>query len=567
MKLPRVLLVDDQFARSATERALFLGMAGLIEAGTPSAVPLNAVAEVVVCAGQRRAGDRLFNDPQVVIEAVSKGDWALLLLDMQFDSGDLDAHGRPAGQAGDEWFGKTILEHLNTQFPKLPVVMLTGKRHSELGDIGVPFLSKLQMTPYTMRRTLLRFGDLPAADAQAVLGLGQGVVAQGPATIAAFRQAFIHAGSDVSILVLGESGVGKEVLAKFIHQSSARVSMPFVAVNVAAMPKDLVESELFGIGKRVATDVAQRNGKFEQASGGTLFLDEVGDMPLETQAKVLRALQERKIQRVGETAELGVDIRLVCATSKNLGLLVETGAFRSDLLFRINSVPITIPPLRDRPEDIAPLATAFLADAAQAHGKTGLSFDATALRLLEGHPFPGNVRELKNLVERLSSSAGLHQILGPEEFHEALGATVSPGSTQGGREPAAQNIRPTKGSASFSTEASSLAECLALLGQVSFDRNDPALRGVMPRLEAAVRLLLQRLAGAALARYRDPDDHALNRQRAMQFLTGDAALKGKGPSRVINEILGRRQETPVTDEDLEQLVDLWLAGRENESSF
>jgi len=206
--------------------------------------------------------------------------------------------------------------------------------------------------------------------------------------------------NDLTVLVLGESGTGKELVAEAIHQLGRRKAGPFVAVNAAAIPRELIESELFGHEKGAFTGATARNvGKFEQASGGTLFLDEIGDMPAEAQTRLLRALQSGRIRRVGGSEEIAVDVRIVSATNRDLGPLIASGAFREDLYYRLNVVPIRLPPLRDRASDIEPLARHFLRRAAQ-EGLPQRTLSADAARLLTAQPWRGNVRELQNVVYR-----------------------------------------------------------------------------------------------------------------------------------------------------------------------
>jgi two-component system, NtrC family, nitrogen regulation response regulator NtrX len=204
------------------------------------------------------------------------------------------------------------------------------------------------------------------------------------------------------VLVTGENGTGKELIARAIHALSPRASGPFVEVNCAAIPTELIESELFGHMKGSFTGAfADRAGKFELADGGTLFLDEIGDMSLSAQAKVLRALQEGMISRVGSGKAVPVDVRVIAATNKNLGAEIEHGRFREDLLYRLNVVPIHVPALRERRGDIAQLVAHFSADLTQRGGLSVKEFDAAALERLTAHDWPGNIRELKNAVERL----------------------------------------------------------------------------------------------------------------------------------------------------------------------
>ena len=204
------------------------------------------------------------------------------------------------------------------------------------------------------------------------------------------------------VLVTGENGTGKELVARAIHTLSSRASGPFVEVNCAAIPTELIESELFGHMKGSFTGAfADRAGKFELADGGTLFLDEIGDMSLSAQAKVLRALQEGVIARVGSGKTLPVDVRVIAATNKNLGVEIEQGRFREDLLYRLNVVPIHVPSLRERRGDIAQLVAHFSGELTQRGGLPVKEFDATAIERLTAHDWPGNIRELKNAVERL----------------------------------------------------------------------------------------------------------------------------------------------------------------------
>jgi two-component system nitrogen regulation response regulator NtrX len=227
------------------------------------------------------------------------------------------------------------------------------------------------------------------------------------------------------ILITGESGTGKELVARAVHEASERAGGPFVKVNCAAIPEELIESELFGAVKGAYTGATEsRDGKFLQADGGTLFLDEVGDMSLRAQAKVLRALQEGEIERVGGNATITVDVRVIAATNKDLTAEVAAGTFREDLLFRLAVVPVHVPPLRDRGEDVPLLAEHLLLRYLEENGLPPREFAPEALRMLTGMPWPGNVRELGNLVERLAILAP-ERVIGAEDV--ARLAATSPG--------------------------------------------------------------------------------------------------------------------------------------------
>ncbi len=216
------------------------------------------------------------------------------------------------------------------------------------------------------------------------------------------EQVAMAAPTNGRVLIYGENGTGKELVARTIHASSRRRNGPFVEVNCAAIPEDLIESELFGHVKGAFTGaVADRRGKFEVADSGTLFLDEVGDMSLKTQAKVLRVLQEQVVERVGATSGVRVDVRVIAATNKDLAAEIRAGRFREDLYFRLNVIPIFVPPLRDRSEDIPLLAEHFMAEFAREYGRRPKAIDPGAMAGLRRYRWPGNVRELRNVVERL----------------------------------------------------------------------------------------------------------------------------------------------------------------------
>jgi DNA-binding NtrC family response regulator len=228
------------------------------------------------------------------------------------------------------------------------------------------------------------------------------VAGRSPAMFAVQTIAEKVAGKPVTVLITGESGTGKEVLARYLHQHSDRRNGPFVAVNLPAIPNELVESALFGHEKGSFTGATRQSfGKFELANGGTLFLDEIGELRLDTQAKLLRALQEREIERVGGARPIPVDLRVVCATNRSLEKLVADGRFREDLYWRLKVVPIELPPLRARTEDVRDLANFFLARFAATYGRPQQTLSEAALKMLELYKWPGNIRELENLIERL----------------------------------------------------------------------------------------------------------------------------------------------------------------------
>ena len=213
--------------------------------------------------------------------------------------------------------------------------------------------------------------------------------------------------SQARVLITGENGTGKELVARWLHAKSTRASAPFVEVNCAAIPSELIESELFGHERGAFTSaVKQRKGKFEQADGGTLFMDEIGDMSLSAQAKVLRALQEQKISRVGSDKDVTVDVRVVAATNKDIRAEIEKGNFREDLYHRLSVILIKVPPLRERSGDISELVTHFISKIAEEHHSSEKKIDNEAIDMLCSMPWTGNIRELRNVVERLMILSG-----------------------------------------------------------------------------------------------------------------------------------------------------------------
>ncbi|HIE33164.1 MAG TPA: sigma-54-dependent Fis family transcriptional regulator [Thermodesulfobacteriaceae bacterium] len=306
--------------------------------------------------------------------------------------------------------GLEVLSRIKKVYPHLPVIIISGHGTIEMAVKAVKlgafdFLEK----PLSYDRVVvsvenaLRFKALEEENIRLRARLKEpGLTGESPAIREVRTLIARVAPTDATVLIQGESGVGKEVVARMIHRLSHRDRGPFVEVNCAAIPETLIESELFGHEKGAFTGATQaRKGKFDQAHGGTLFLDEVGDMSLSAQAKVLRVLQEKRFQRVGGDRLIEVDVRIIAATNKDLKKEIEAGRFREDLYFRLNVVPITIPPLRERPEDIPLLVEEFLDNLSRHSGLGRKTLAPEVLEVLKRYPWPGNVRELKNLIERL----------------------------------------------------------------------------------------------------------------------------------------------------------------------
>ena len=306
------------------------------------------------------------------------------------------------------WDGITTLQKLRDVSPDLPIVVMSGHgtietavRATKLGafDFLEKPLSLDKLLPMLTQAQELAQRDQkhlePASSSPPLIG-------ECPAIQQIKKQIELVAPKNAWVLITGENGTGKEVVAAQIHEKSPRQKEPFVAVNCAAIPDELIESELFGHTKGAFTNaLSNKKGKFELADQGTLFLDEIGDMSLKTQAKVLRILQEQSFERVGGTETLRVDVRVLAATNKNLKHEMMEGSFREDLFYRLNVIPFQLPPLRERGHDILLLARFFSQQIAAELNEKHKSFSDEAKNILLAHQWPGNVRELKNLMERL----------------------------------------------------------------------------------------------------------------------------------------------------------------------
>jgi two-component system nitrogen regulation response regulator NtrX len=308
--------------------------------------------------------------------------------------------------------GMAVLERLRKRFPDLPVIMMSGRaglsdavRATRLGAVN--FLEK-PLTPEGVLLAIsgaleLRMTRRERAALRADLGLAGEMV--GESAVMAELRALIArvADTDSRVLITGESGTGKELVAAAIHAGSARRDRPFVRVNCAAIPRDLVESEMFGHERGAFTGATERRiGRFELAHTGTLLLDEVGDLGAEAQAKLLRAIEAREIERVGGSKPIRVDVRIIAATNRDLPAAVRDGRFREDLYFRLNVLPVPVPPLRERPEDVPLLVRHFAEVQRRRSGLRAPEWTPDAIAALARYRWPGNVRELANIVERLT---------------------------------------------------------------------------------------------------------------------------------------------------------------------
>ncbi len=326
--------------------------------------------------------------------------------------------------------GMEVLQRIRQLHPDVPVVMMSGNASIETAVQATKsgahdFIEKPLSSDkllLTIQNTL-SFSKLSQENARlrASARTEFAMIGSGPAIRAIFDKIEKTAPSSGRVLITGENGTGKELVARAIHEHSKRAAGPFIKLNCAAIPAELIESELFGHEKGAFTGATQqRRGKFELADGGTLFLDEVGDMNPSAQAKVLRVLQENELERVGGSETIAVDVRVLAATNKQLEDEIAAGRFREDLYYRLNVVPLELPPLRERREDVAALVEHFLAVVCEANDRKHKRVSAGAVSLLMQYDWPGNVRELKNVVERLVILTGEQEEVGEADVQDAL---------------------------------------------------------------------------------------------------------------------------------------------------
>jgi two-component system, NtrC family, nitrogen regulation response regulator GlnG len=372
----------------------------------------DASVRTVIAQALRRAGHDVMTADSLAAadRALADGAPDVLVTDVVLPDGDGLDHAR----------------RVTERFPDLPVIVLSARntlatavRATEAG--AYDYLPKpFDLDALTLAVAAAARRGQRSEQSQAEEEGGLPLLGRSPAMQAVYRVIARVVGTDLTVLVTGESGTGKELVARAFHDLGPRRAAPFVAINMAAIPRELIEAELFGYERGAFTGAAQRTaGRFEQAAGGTLFLDEIGDMPLEAQTRLLRVLQQGEFLPVGAPRPVRADVRIVAATNRDLAGLVAQGAFREDLFYRLNVVPIALPPLRERREDVALLARHFL-DEAVAQGLPRRHLDLPAEDLLALHDWPGNVRELENLMRRLAVLSR-DEVIGADAVRAMLG--------------------------------------------------------------------------------------------------------------------------------------------------
>jgi two-component system response regulator FlrC len=372
---------------------------------------------------------RAFDSAESALAAIDQEVYSMVLTDFRLPGMD----------------GMTLLRSVHKKLPELPMVMMTAFAEAQLAVEALKagardFLIK-PCQPEHLVEVIGRYRQAGGAGVAAgVAASGNGgagvtsggknggqLIAESPAIQTILSRCTRVASTDATVLLTGESGVGKDVFAREVHKRSPRAANPYVAINCAAIPETLLESILFGYERGAFTGaVKQQEGKFEQANGGTIFLDEIGEMPLELQAKLLRVLQDKVVERIGANKSVEIDLRIIAATNRDLPARVAAGQFREDLYYRLAVFPIAIPPLRERVEDLLPLARYFVTKYGVTMGHAKASLSQAAAERIVGYGWPGNVRELENAIQRalLLSDSG---VIGPAELELGeIGAASMP---------------------------------------------------------------------------------------------------------------------------------------------
>ena len=545
MNLPRILVIDDELSSSqggSLLRRSMLRSCNMMDAASSADMSeTKAMAMAHFCSGENSEGVYTY---EAIRETVVKGEahepWNLILLDVTFGK--------------KKHFGEEVRARLLREYSSLPIVLLTSRVQAELQNPDVPYFSKDGLTKRELARQLIEHGRLSSSHKRKLLNLENGEIAESPAFLNVLYQAYLYADSDAAILLLGETGVGKEVVARYIHRLSKHSKGPFVAENMAgvgAQDSAMLNMILFGRRKNYPNKGdGEETGLFGSADGGTLFLDEIAELPRPTQSNFLRVLQERRYRRLGEHNERDANFRLLTATLQNLECLIETGAFREDLFNRIEQVRIHIPSLKERIEDIEPLAEHFLQNKMDLYGKRGIKLHDDARDAIIGLDFPGNVRQLENLMQQLVLQKGNNAVIFASDIYKMSRETphrISSVSTSAVRR---------------DEEPLTLSNLHTQLAALPISPNDPSLAGSLNRLEDAFSSLRQRLAGAALKKsWNIRSDKPVNAE-AVRLLCDDRDISGETVPYTLQRILGDKRSKKISSEQVDTLINAWQAAEQ-----
>lgn len=566
MKLPRILIIDDLYGRKPPNRdredlCIRLGLKDITSDYDGKIRPekiSDPVAEVVFCNGQVETDSVMENDLSGTLDIVRSGwlswpRWALVLLDLHFKTGIIEADGEPVGRDADrdpkQYFGLTIFENMRHEFPELPVVIFSSMDRQD-----VKFdITNLGADDFLVRDKISR-PDLKAClQAHGLLEDNNIVGHSLPVLLALKNARYLARHSTLNILITGESGTGKELFAKAIHNWSGKTG-DFVPVNCAAIPQELIESELFGHEKGAFTGAAtEKIGKFELAHNGTLFLDEIADMSESMQAKLLRTLQEQEFERVGGNKTFKINVRVIAATNKNLSQMIEEGFFRDDLYYRFASADIHLPPLKERQEDISLLACKFLREAEKVNSATKREFSDEAVNLLIGYSWPGNVRELQNVINTSVAKNPNQDLLVPRHLELTQELTKSVKSSPDRMHEIPEDVSYIK--ASIADTIKDLDSLIKMLDNIVLSKEYQDLYGKLPALQQAYARVLARYLKAALLcpairRFSPKKPEGENNiTGAMKCLTGQTRLSTSKAADMVKKLL---QTDPSVLEETEK---------------
>lgn len=490
--LPRILIIDDIFGSSFTDRRNFCRNFFLADVRGDDNKPASIqepVAEAVFCSGQIKENNKVKNDVEGCINTIRKGwvenrenRWALMLLDLRFTSGEIGIDDEPEGQPGDETFGLVILEAAHKEFPDLPIVIISSRERKEVIEDcrtkgAADFIQRhgnetSTLTPKEILRSkIIEHGLIE--DNRTLSSEKYRIIGKSLALLKTLRTARRAATGKGNILLLGETGTGKELLARYIHDVSPKSKGPYKIFHPFGTAETLQEDELFGHIKGTFTGAtSNKEGFFEIANGGTLFIDEIGDVPESLQLKLLRPLENRVVTKQGSNNEIPIDIQVVLATNKNLEEFSKTGRFKFDLLNRINAYTITIPPLRDRKDDIPLIAERLLEILCKENrARWPRKILSETIDILKNHDWRDNIRGLRNVLERAVKDNRDSELLIPSDIRFDM--YVEPAK--------AQVIKPIpKGS------NGNIDTIIDFISNVEFPEVYSKLQGKLPELQKAV---------------------------------------------------------------------------------
>jgi CheY-like chemotaxis protein len=553
----RILVIDDELGRLSHKRLEFLNRWQL-----NSGSQFSRVVECSFITSQQHRADEIKNDASLAVAYVAQNpeSWALVLLDMQFDDGPL-LQGEPVG--ADPQFGLQIQEMLEQNFPALPVVQFTAQAQKDLQRQDGVYLSKLDGTVDDLKLLLAERGRISFDEKKLLLGIPEDTIVASDTMVKLYANVYRRARADTPLLLRGETGTGKEHLARYFHEISSHASGPLIAVQISTLPSNLYESQLFGHEKGAFTGADKSHvGLFSQADTGTIFLDEIGALPTELQAKLLRVIGQRTFRRLGGATDLNVRCGIVAATQDDL----ESNGFRKDLLSRFSTV--VIPPLRERPQELLNLAEHFLIESQRRDKKRGMVLSNSAREALAHCVFPDNARGVRRAVETAVLQLSSNSVIQPKHLKLGDGedgdSSMFPPPAANGGAVAIVGVLNSPNTYSPSPDARKvlrLGDLLPDLRVASVPTGADALRGVLTDFDAVVAEIKQELAFAALLCCRHPVSGKLKVQPAMQLITNNPALSPMNAKRKLNELLGRNQAGAIDIAELEIQLKTWEANR------